>query len=83
VITLRVVAIVFSCPFDWFGIRATPAALRPLVCSPVALAEDYDPAQRRRAEDRVRQLGAGARLEECRLGRGCRTLSTWRTEVTF
>jgi hypothetical protein len=80
---LRVAAIVWGCPGGWLGARAIPAALQPLVCAPAAMVEDYDPAQRRRAEDRVRQLGGGARLEECRLGRGCRTISIWHLEVTW
>jgi hypothetical protein len=81
--SLRVVAIVWACPGGWLGARAIPAAAQPLLCAPLALVEDYDPAQRRQAEDRVRHLGAGARLEECRLGRGCIKISDWRTIVEF
>jgi hypothetical protein len=81
-IWLRVVALVVQCPGGPFGFWIIPERYRPL-CPQALVIEDYDPGQRRRAEDRVRQLGAGARLEECRLGRDCRTLSDWRTVVQF
>jgi hypothetical protein len=83
VIVLRVVAVVFACPLGWLGARATPAPLQPLLCRAETLVEDYDPARLRQAEDRVRHLGPAARLEACSPGRGCRTLSEWRTVVTF
>jgi hypothetical protein len=65
--SLRVVAIVWACPGGWLGARTIPAAVQPLLCAPTALVEDYDPAQRRQAEDRARELGAGARLEACQI----------------
>jgi hypothetical protein len=75
--SLRVVAIVWACPGGWLGARTIPAAVQPLLCAPTALVEDYDPAQRRQAEDRVRASLAPARA--LRPARSAAAASSFRT----
>lgn len=51
------------------------------ICAAELVHEEYAPADRPRAEARARETGY--RLEECRLGRGCRRLDSRDTILSF
>ena len=78
-----VVWVAWVCPGgSWFA-PAWPAKLRPVVCSPTARYELYDPARAAKARQRVAALGPDAALYTCR-GLACRgPISSWSSVVTY
>lgn len=77
-----VVAVAWNCPGGWFA-PIVPPPLRPLVCAPAAALDRYDPAQRGRAEARVRAAGPSTKFYRCD-ARRCREIEVrWSTEATF
>lgn len=65
----------FQCPGGMFG-GLIPSKIKPFVCEQKRTFQLFDPAQRSKAEDRVREIGPDAELQACR-GTRCKTISRW------